>query len=253
MSLFSAGLAIAIRSYCDLECKLDRTLIRLGYSRRYFSQKGQDRWLVRHVFAGRRGGYFVDVGAGNGVSHSNTYVLERDFGWTGILVEANPQYANAIRNMRTAICVNACVDSTPREIDFLCYGYLGGIICNDTDNTILRRRAILQQNAGNIMRLPTMRLDDILHASGAPSEIDYLSIDVEGAEDRVLCGLSFSDFKIKAITIERPTLTIHNRLISAGFVLAKYRLWDGFYLSGALAGELQVRPHPFLGTRKKLF
>ena len=45
----------------------------------------QDRWLVEDVFPGKRGGYFLDIGAGpDGVTNSNSYALESQLGWTGI-------------------------------------------------------------------------------------------------------------------------------------------------------------------------
>jgi len=98
-----------------------------------------------------------------------------------------------------------------------------------------------------------MRLDDILNAAGAPPEIDYLSIDVEGAEERVLGGLSFTDFAVKAITIERPTPAVHKLLVEAGFVLAKFHLQDGFYVSEAVAHELAIKSLPFAGSLRKSF
>lgn len=242
-----------MRTYCDIECQVDRALISMGYRRSFFSQKGQDRWLIRRIFGGRRGGYFVDVGAGNGVTHSNTFALERDFGWTGILVEANQKYAAEIGQKRRGLCFNVCVDSEVKEVDFLCYGYLGGVIRDDADNAPLKRGNIIRRNVNNILRIPSVRLYDVLAAAGAPPEIDYLSIDVEGAEEGVLRGMSFTDYTVKVITIERPTKVIHELLVNAGFVLAKYWLWDGFYLSQSLAKELVIASRPFAGACSKSF
>jgi FkbM family methyltransferase len=253
MSKLSECLVRAIHIYCDLECQLDQLLMTLGYRRRFLSQKGQDRWLTRRVFPARTKGYFVEVGTGNGISHSNTYILERDFDWNGILIEANPHYAAEIRNKRKALCVNACIDSKEGHADFLYYGYMSGIVDDNTDNCMMKRPVILRHNAHNITPVPTMRLDDVLAASGAPLEIDYLSIDVEGAENRVLDGISFTKFTFSAITIERPTAIIHSRLVRAGFVLDQYRYCDGFYVSAALAHELAIVPRFFVGARRKAF
>jgi hypothetical protein len=50
----------------------------------HFSQVGQDAWALGH-FGAKRGGVFVDVGASDGVTGSNSYLLEKCLGWTGNL------------------------------------------------------------------------------------------------------------------------------------------------------------------------
>ena len=202
--------------------------------------------------SGTSEGYFVEVGVGNGVTHSNTLVLERDLGWSGLLIEANPGYAKQIRRMRAATCINACADFEAHAVDFINYGYLGGIVDNDTDNSIARRRSLIARSH-RVVRLEARSLDEILRSANAPAQIDYLSIDVEGAEFRVLQGLTFHNFLIKAVTIERPTPAIHHLLSDAGFVLAKYRLWDGFYVSTELARDLAIEAPRASKSARRLF
>src|SRR5208282_2318440 len=52
----------------------------------YYSQLGQDKWVIENIFKHRRGGFFVDIGAYNGVDISNTYYMEQQLGWSGICV-----------------------------------------------------------------------------------------------------------------------------------------------------------------------
>src|SRR5438477_1150079 len=94
----------------------------------YFSQKGQDRWIIEEVFPDRRGGYFVDLAATNGIALSNTFVLEKNLGWTGIAIEPHPAYFAALSKARRCICVQACVDEDQRIVQFVPNGELGGII-----------------------------------------------------------------------------------------------------------------------------
>jgi hypothetical protein len=55
----------------------------------YRSHQGQDQWVIERVFSGKRGGWFIDSGAGpDGIRGSNSYVLETEFGWRGLLVGA---------------------------------------------------------------------------------------------------------------------------------------------------------------------
>ncbi|MDA9981739.1 hypothetical protein N9H39_03180 [Gammaproteobacteria bacterium] len=53
------------------------------------SQAGQDRWVVE-TLKGKKNGFFLEIGASDGVNLSNTYALERELGWTGCCVEPNP-------------------------------------------------------------------------------------------------------------------------------------------------------------------
>src|SRR5262245_43652313 len=55
-------------------------------------QKGQDRWVLMEVLRWQRGGFFLDLAAADGVTDSNTHVLERWFGWAGICIEPNPAF-----------------------------------------------------------------------------------------------------------------------------------------------------------------
>lgn len=100
---------------------LKRALIN---QRAWYSQAGQDAWLVQEAFNGQRGGYFVDVGAYDGVTLSNTYLLEKRYGWRGVCVEANPIVFRSLQRYRQATCVHACLDSHEREVEFLLDGTL---------------------------------------------------------------------------------------------------------------------------------
>jgi hypothetical protein len=73
---------------------------------KYMSQKGQDKWIIESIFGGKRNGFFVDLAATDGVALSNTYILEKHFGWTGICIEPNPEFYTKLQNNRNCICVN---------------------------------------------------------------------------------------------------------------------------------------------------
>lgn len=208
--------------------------LRTGVRPRFLSSKGQDRWLIREVFPGRRRGFFVEVGAGNGFIGSDSFVLERDYAWNGICVEANPFLYRDLTEVvkRDCLCVEACVDRAHGTVEFVCSGDTSGIVAGDTDNSIAVRgsQLIKCRNAKMIRALTTTTIADILDAHHAPSVIDYVSIDVEGAEERIIETFPFSRYRVLAMTVERPTSTIHEILSAAGFSLVKYRWHDGFYV-----------------------
>jgi hypothetical protein len=132
-------------------------------------------------------------------------------------------------------------------------GYLGGLIAEDTDNAPAIRKSLLRRHANKIMHMPVQPLADILVAVNAPPVIDYLSIDVEGAEFRILEPFPFHRFAFAALTVERPTRNVHNILTGAGYVLDRMRLCDGYYVSRRVAEELCVQERAFLGASRKFF
>lgn len=161
---------------------------------------------------GKTGGFFLEIGALDGVRFSNTYALEKHFGWTGLLIEANPRTFSKISENRTSLAVNACLDGKRGTVKFhLDKKFaMGGIVDDDTDySKRLAKGKITEEHKGKIVEMDALPLQDILVENAAPSEIDYMSIDIEGAETRVLMPFPFEKYAFGVISIERPT----NRLI----------------------------------------
>ena len=67
------------------------------------SQVGQDEWVVS-FFSSKGDGYFLDIGAHNGVDLSNTYYLEKELQWNGICVEADPYIFEDLRKIILMAC-----------------------------------------------------------------------------------------------------------------------------------------------------
>ena len=85
----------------------------------YHSQTEQDLLLDETVFCGMRAGVFIDVGAHDGVSLSNTLMFERDRGWAGVCIEANPKVFPALAANRSARCLNVAVSRVSGRGHFL--------------------------------------------------------------------------------------------------------------------------------------
>ena len=130
-------------------------------------------------------GYFLEIGANDGITLSNTLYLEENFGWSGLLVEANPFYEQKLCQ-RNAISVIAAVADREGVCEFKSAGLFGGII--DTLDDGYKK---YQKEDNNII-VQTLPMSRILSDNNAPSRIDFISIDVEGAEPgivRQLCSL----------------------------------------------------------------
>jgi FkbM family methyltransferase len=195
--------------------------------RQTYSQIGQDYWVIHEVFLQKRQGYFVEIGSADGIFINNTYLLEKHYDWSGLCIEPNPTSFAQLQKNRRSTCLNLCLDAEPGEVDFVFDGMTGGIRDRDTD---------LSQATGPVHRLQTQRLVDVLDAQGAPAVIDYLSIDVEGAEERILRNFPFERYTFLSITIERPSDWLHGMLSDRGYLLIK-RIpgIDSFYLHESLS------------------
>ncbi|MDG1241716.1 MAG: FkbM family methyltransferase [Opitutae bacterium] len=185
------------------------------YSLRTYSQAGQDLWVHAELYPQRKRGFFIEIGAVDGIQLSNTYMLEKHLDWRGICIEANPTSFESLKKNRTSKCVHACLDDKEHEVDFALNDLIGGIVDNELDNTPA------EHGSGKVIRLKTKTLNQVLQEAGAPKEIHYMSIDVEGAEERVLRNFDFEAYQINAITVERPTPSLRKLLADKGYIIVK--------------------------------
>jgi FkbM family methyltransferase len=176
-----------------------------------YSQAGQDLHVLE-LLGHMHDGFFVEAGAHDGITASNTFLMEKDFGWDGICVEARDECFSKLRASRDCICVQACLDSEPRDVQFIIKGGTSGILSSDCDNQKNQRDYPVQS-------VRTCLLADILDEWGAPAEMDYLSLDVEGAEERVLSVFPFDRYRFRVMTIERPSARLIAQLENAGYTL----------------------------------
>ncbi len=169
-----------------------------------WSQHGEDLILF-DLFQQSDRGTFVDVGAYDGLRLSNTAFFER-LGWTGVLIEAHPELAQACRQNRPGSKVVHAAAGSGSGPDTISFSMVDGPVGVDTlsfsgdDPEHLRRIASEGGTVRNVT-VPLLPLDTIL-ADAAIESIDLVSIDVEGAEDQVLDGFDLARWKPKAILLE---------------------------------------------------
>lgn len=195
------------------------------------SQINQD--LLPLFVLGNNPGYFVEIGAGDGNFISNTLLLEKDYGWHGILCEPVPKQVEKIRQTRSAIVEAACIYSTSlNKIEFLeveGVEYLSGIK-SLLSNDLLRSSMLGKAKA---YLLETISLDDLLDKHNAPQEIDFLSIDTEGSEYNILQAYSFSrKFKIICVENNNNDMIMQSLLKEKGYtrVMIKKAEFDSWYI-----------------------
>jgi hypothetical protein len=123
---------------------------------------------------------------------------------------------------------------------------LGGIIAGDTDNQDDRPEI----ERGAVVRMAARSLHSILRSENAPRTIDYLSIDVEGAEDRILVGFPFDDYVFNCMTVERPKDRLREVLMQSGYkVIREVPGLDVFYIHGSFEAEYLRNVYAFWQRR----
>ena len=155
----------------------------------------QDGWVLAETNF-LRGGYFVDFGATDGINASNTYILEKEYGWCGITCEPGIQNFEKMKLNRACHVSNKLVwDVSGDEVEFVELGeaYLSGATAD----------SIHSKDLGSVYMVTSITLEDLLTFFNAPKVVDYASIDVEGSEIRILTKFfQQKNFQIKFLTVE---------------------------------------------------
>jgi len=200
------------------------------------AQLSQDLWVL-YESKFKRNGYFVDFGATDGKEINNTYLLENEYNWTGIVCEPNPEYhSKIISNRKCHVDLNCVYSVSNRKIKFLC-------VNDAVDLSTIGEYAGLDEHASarqnnKVIDVNTISLNDLLEKYNAPSNIDYLSIDTEGSEYDILKEFNFEKYTIDMITVEHNYTfnreKIFKLLTSKGFtrVYQNYSKWDDWYKKG---------------------
>lgn len=187
------------------------------------AQNGEDRWLA-DFFGNKTDGYFVDVGAYNGVDLSNSYHFEH-IGWTGILVEPDPDrgaHCAAARPRSRTFCCAAVGSAEVRNITFHRVTAAGVYSTTSLTPSHAGRLQGMGVSATEIT-VPARTLDSMLEEAGA-SRIDFVSIDVEGAEMSVLEGFDIHRWNPAMVVIESNSKVRHGG-IRDYFVNHGYAYW----------------------------
>ena len=181
------------------------------------SQIGQDVFVACQLQLWKQTNkpkYFVEFGATDGITLSNTYILEKIFDWDGLLIEpARIWREHLIANRNCKIDFRCVFDESGKTIQF---NESVDAVYSTIDQFSQGDQHAQQRNGGERYLVDTVSLNDVLTESGAPLVIDYLSIDTEGSELQILQSVDFSKWKFKIITVEHnfmPQRILINQLL----------------------------------------
>ena len=177
----------------------------------------QDLWVLFELEE-QRGGYFVEFGASDGQALSNTWLLEQQHGWTGILAEPNPVNHPSLHTRHATLDTRCVYAASGATMEF-----------HATDNPVLSTLAQFSdadfhastRRARQSIMVETVSLDDLLDQHDAPPVIDYLSVDTEGSEYDILAAYSFRRH-VRCLSVEHnftpARQTIDRLLRGKGYV-----------------------------------
>lgn len=157
-------------------------------------------------------GFFVEFGATNGVTGSNSYMMEKIYGWSGILAEPARCWHEALQRNRGAMISHKCVwreggvklpFREARDAGF-----------STLDTLTTKDRHAARRVAADIYEVETTTLCQLLSENDAPMLINYLSIDTEGSELDILETLDFDRYRPLVLTVEHNYRSDREKIVA---------------------------------------
>jgi FkbM family methyltransferase len=202
---FSVGLFVYFAPARKTEVRVITNVIPSGEGQRLAAAYGPDKysfgleeWIIRELLHGQREGVFLDVGSADARELNNTYYLESALGWSGIAIDAQPEYAASYARYRPRTRFRSFLISD--RSDTLLPFYLTPQKATSSANP---GWAHATAEGGNVktVSVPAITLDDLL-ARESIDQLDLMSMDVEGHEPQALAGFSIDRLRPKVVVVE---------------------------------------------------
>jgi FkbM family methyltransferase len=188
----------------------------LGFEGRSQSQYHQDLFVLSEL-GFKRDGFFVEFGATNGFELSNSYLLEKSFGWNGILAEPAKVWHAELTKNRTCNIEKDCVWSKTGEVLKFNEVEASNISTIDIYSKVEDGHEKARRKS-KLYEVNTISMVDLLKKYNAPETIDYLSIDTEGSEFEILKAFDFNRYQFRVVTCEHNHMPVREdiyKLLSA--------------------------------------
>lgn len=187
-------------------------------------------------------GFFVEFGATNGVAGSNSYMMEKSYGWSGILAEPARCWHDALARNRSATISHKCVwRETGARLPFREARDAG---FSTLETLTAKDRHAPRRITADIYEVETITLDQLLTENDAPDVIEYLSIDTEGSELDILETFDFDCRRPLVLTIEHNYRPEREKMVALmqvqGYVRAPTRVsaYDDWFVDRTLTDRL---------------
>ena len=170
------------------------------WNENFASQSGQDKIIKNSFFRSKKNGYFVEIGAFDGVLGSNCIHFEKSMKWEGIAIEPSKKQFEKLSKNRNCKVLNEAISSTEKDVEFIevVEGLTQMSRINDEDNSANMTIENDERSKINKIKIKTSTFQNNI----PNREIDYLSVDIEGSELEVLKSINFKNYIIKVISVE---------------------------------------------------
>ena len=203
------------------------------YGSEYYSENQQDKYVYENFLKGKKTGFFVDIGAHEGIQNSNSYYFEK-LGWKGICFEPDPRTYQALKNNRNCVLYNCAVGSREGVEKFIQHPctWVSGLDRTYCD----KHRKCWQVPKGEAEKyfidVKVVELNNILQELEV-NTIDFLSIDTEGAEKDILMSIDYDQIYIAVMAVENKyhDSSIPEFLKKKGFNCVKRLHRDEIYIN----------------------
>jgi FkbM family methyltransferase len=170
---------------------------------KFYSQFQQDQFTYENYFINKPNGVFVDIGAYDGEIDSNSLFFE-NLGWDGICIEPNPEIFKKLKNIRKCKCLPYAISDKNEITQFFQIkegpSTLSGLVNEFTEKAIRRIHDYdLEVNQSfNYIDVECKTFESLIDVYN----IDFLSLDTEGNELKILQSIDFKKYNIDVITVE---------------------------------------------------
>ncbi len=150
----------------------------------FHSQQDEDKILFE-MYLNYQNGFFIELGAMDGITFSNTLFFERELNWNGILIEPTSQYEKLIQNRPNCYNFNFAISEYEGNVEFVGNNALGGIKSTMSEGHFLGWK--LNEESSYIVN--STKMSNILSEVNKLrkiNKVDLFSVDVEGGELEVL-------------------------------------------------------------------
>lgn len=212
---------------------------KIKYKKNSYSFNGVDL-IIEYIFKDKKNGFYIDIGAQHPISNNNTYLLHKK-GWRGINIDLDKKNIDLFNIARPKeINLNYAISNIESETDLFFYHDASPI------NTLNKEVSNFQKaKVSKIKKIKTKTLDNIFKSINFNNNINYMNIDVEGYEEKILEGFDIQKYKPDVISIEYLDLKMNKlefknndiqRLMES--TLYKYFINNNYFFINWLHGDL---------------